>query len=120
MATRVNDGMIVDANVKKIGHLHVCFGSTPDPATLNFYAEGVLASVSLKGTGECRTAKQDYPESGISIHRCFLELHDLPKEYVGGQLTTNTVASRNTIGDKPDPPGYTQMSIATIRLWKRR
>ena len=119
-ATRAADGLMVDANVNTIGRLHACFGSTSDPTTVNFYAEGVLGGVPFTGSGDCRALKQDFPEPGIAVYRCFLELRDLPNRYVGGQLTTNTVVSRNTIGDKSDPPGYTQPSIATVRLWKRR
>ncbi len=119
-ATRASDGLMVNTNVNTIGRLHACFGSTSDPSTSNFYAEGALGRVPFTGSGECRRAKEDYPEPGIAVFRCFLELRDLPKEYVGGQLTTNSVVSRNTIGEKSDPPGYTQPSIATVRLWKRR
>ena len=97
-----------------------CFGSTSDPALRSFYAEGVLATVMFTGRGECRTAKEDYPEPGMRVVRCFLELRDLPSGYVGGHLTTNTMGSRNEPGEETDPPGYTQPSIATIRLWKRR
>jgi hypothetical protein len=119
-ATRPADGLMVDANVTTIGRLHACFGSTGDPATANFYAEGVLGGVPFTGTGECRALKRDYPETGITGYRCLLELRDLPKAYIGGQLTTNTVVSRNAIGERSDPPGYIQSSIATVRLWKRR
>jgi hypothetical protein len=119
-ATRPADGLMVDANVNTIGRLHACFGSTQDPATANFYAEGVLGGVPFTGTGDCRGLKRDYPEPGITGYRCLLELRDLPKAYIGGQLTTNTVVSRNAIGEKSDPPGYIQPSIATVRLWRRR
>ena len=119
-ATRGSDGLMTDANVQTIGRLHACFGSTSDPALRSFYAEGVLATVTFTGRGECRTAKEDYPEPGMRVVRCFLELRDLPSGYVGGQLTTNTMGSRNELGDETDPPGYIQPSIATIRLWKRR
>jgi hypothetical protein len=119
-ATRASDGLMVDTNVSAIGRLHACLGLTSDPITGNFYAEGILGTVTFTGSGECRTVKQDYPEPGMVIQRCFLELRDLPNGYVGGQLTTNSVNSRNVIGEKTDPPGYTQSSIATIRLWKRR
>ena len=111
---------MINANVATIGRLHACFGSTADPLTTNFYAEGALGDVPFTGRGECRTAKQDYPEPGITVYRCFLELRDLPREYQGGQLTTNTVISRQGIGEASDPPGYTQPSIATVRLWKKR
>jgi hypothetical protein len=119
-ATRAADGLLVDTNVNTIGRLHACFGSTPDPATVNFYGEGVLADVPFTGSGDCRVTRNDYPEPGIAVYRCFLELRDLPTGYVGGHLTTNTVVSRTAIGEKSDPPGYTQPSIATVRLWKRR
>ena len=120
LATRGSDGLVTDANVQTIGRLRACFGATSDPMLQNFYAEGALASVTFTGRGECRTARQDYPEAGMTVVRCFLELRDLPGGYVGGQLTTNTMRSRKMLGDETDPPGYTQPSIATIRLWKRR
>jgi hypothetical protein len=119
-ATRSSDGLMINANVATIGRLRACFGSTPDPLTSNFYAEGNLGDVSFTGRGECRTAKQDYPEPGVTVYRCFLERRDLPSEYQGGQLTTNTVVSRQGIGELSDPPGYVQPSIATVRLWKKR
>jgi hypothetical protein len=119
-ATRGSDGLMIETNVQTIGSLHACFGSTLDPMLTTFYAEGVLGTVTFTGRGECRNAKQDYPEPGMNVTRCFLELSDLPSGYVGGQLTTNTMGSRNALGEESDPPGYTQPSIATVRLWKRR
>jgi len=56
---------------------------------------------------------------GISVWTCFLELSGLKAPYKGGILTTNTVDSRNPLGEKSDPPGYTEPSIATVRLWRR-
>lgn len=76
--------------------------------------------MSLVGRGQCRTTKRDFPETGITLFACQLDLTGLPPEYVGGQLTTNTLQSRTTLGSDTDPPGYTQPSIATIRLWKKR
>ena len=111
---------MINTNVNTIGSLHGCAGPTSDPTTLNFYAEGVLGNVPFTGTGDCRILKQGFPEPGITGARCFLELRDLPTGYAGGMLTTNTVVSRNLIGENSDPPGYTQPSIATVRLWKRR
>jgi hypothetical protein len=117
---RASDGRIVDDNVQAIGQLRACFGSTDDPKLLNFYAEGALGSTNFTGRGECLAGKADYPEAGITTSRCFLHLGNLPEEYVGGELTTNSIRSRNVTGAVSDPPGYTQPSIATIRLWKRR
>ena len=74
----------------------------------------------LVGRGQCRTTKRDYPEAGITVMTCQLDLKGLPSEYVGGQLTTNTLGSRTLLGADTDPPGYTQPSIATVRLWRKR
>jgi hypothetical protein len=119
-AIRGSDGLMINANVQTVGRLRACFGATSDPALFNFYGEGALGTATFTGRGECRVVKQDYPEPGIQFLRCFLDLSDLPKGYVGGQLTTSSINSRNVLGNKSDPPGYTQPSIATIRLWKQR
>jgi hypothetical protein len=118
-ATRSSDGRMVDMNVTTIGSLHACFGRTADPAIINFYAEGVLGGAVFKGTGECRS-KPDFPEKGLLLSRCFLDLSGLPERYVGGLLTTNSMNSLTALGLHTDPRGYTQSSIATIRLWKKR
>lgn len=118
--TRSADGLVVSADVQTIGNMRVCFGATDDSATLNFHAEGTLATVAFIGHGECLTVKRDFPERGITVMRCFLELGNLPVGYVGGQLTTNTVLSRAAVGSVSEPEGYTQPSIVTVRLWKRR
>ena len=113
-------GLLTDANVATVGELLACFGPSADPLISNFYAEGSLGGVTFTGKGECRAARKDYPEPGLNLFRCFLEIADLPDQYVGGHLTTNTVTSRQSIGMTSDPPGYVQPSIATIRLWKKR
>ena len=119
-ATRGSDGLMIDTNVQTIGRIHACFGPTSDFALANFYAEGALGTVTFTGRGECRNAKLAYPEAGINVVRCFLDLSDVSGGRIGGQLTTNSITSRNNLGDKTDPPGYTQASIATIRLWRPR
>ncbi len=111
---------MINDNVRTVGKLRACFGSTNDPKLQNFYAEGSLGAVVFTGKGECLANKSDYPEAGITGVRCFLHLGGLTPEYFGGELTTNSIRSRNVVGGVSDPPGYTQPSIATIRLWKRR
>jgi hypothetical protein len=119
-SVRTTDGSITDANVATVGSLHACFGPTADRTRFVFYAEGSLGVVSFTGRGECLMVGQDFPEQGLRLFRCFLNLSNLPDSYVGGHLTTNTVTSKQTIGAVSDPPGYVQPSIATIRLWKKR
>ena len=112
--------LAIPAIEKSAGALHACFGPSADPAVTNFYAEGNIGAVTFIGKGECRQTRSDFPEKGISLFRCHLELLNLPAGYAGGVLTTNTIVSRQTVGETTDPPGYTQASIATVRLWKAR
>jgi hypothetical protein len=114
------DGRVVETKHKRAAELRACFGATNEPARQNFYAEIKLGSMSLRGTGECLALKIDFPEAGLFPVRCQLILSGLLAPYVGGFLTTNTITSRATHGGDTDPPGYTQASIATIRLWKSK
>jgi hypothetical protein len=120
ISIRASDGKMTNSDVRTIGRLSACFGSTNNPTLNNFYAEGSLGAVTFTGKGECLANQADYPEAGITSTRCFLHLSGLPPGFVGGELTTNSIRSRNVLGGVSDPPGYTQPSIATIRLWKRR
>jgi hypothetical protein len=119
-ATRGSDGLMTDANIQKIGDYRACIGLTANPNAYNFYLEGMLGTVPFKGRGECVNAKQPYPESGLTVGRCYADVFDLPKRYVGGQITISYLNSKTTLGAESDPSGYTQTGILTIRLWKRR
>ena len=61
-----------------------------------------------------------FPEAGLYPVHCHLKLSGMPMPYVGGLLTTNTMTSNARLGGETDPAGYTQASIATIRLWKAK
>ena len=116
------DGRMTNANVKKIGSGHGCLGQIGETGNHNFYLELRLGKTVLQGIGDCRTAdKADYPEPGLVVFHCALDLTDPAGRYVGGQLTTSTMNSRNLLGDKSDPRGYVKnRRIATVRLWKQQ
>jgi hypothetical protein len=120
VVTRAPDGKVVDTRAHEAGMLHACFDGVPGMPDANFYAEGVIAGIPATGKGKCTAVAADFPEPGITSLRCFLVLSNLPAPYVAGVLTTNSVASREPVGDRSDPPGYTQPSIVTIRLWRKR
>jgi hypothetical protein len=120
VSTRPQDGKVVDARLHDAGTLHACFESAPGASETNFYAEGVVAGVAATGKGKCIPIAADFPEQGITSVRCFLVLSNLSAPYFAGVLTTNSITSREPIGDRSDPPGYIQPSIATIRLWRKR
>jgi hypothetical protein len=111
-------GKLVNAKAARVAELRGCFGPTPERARQSFYAEIKLGSLSFHGSGECLALAVDFPEPGLFPVRCQLVLRGLPAPYVGGLLTTNTLTSKAAFGGESDPPGYTQASIATIRLWK--
>lgn len=118
VGTRADDGRVIDAKQARVAELAGCFGPTDDRARQNFHAEIVLGALSFEGRGECLALAIDVPEAGLFPVRCQLLLSGLPAPYVGGLLTTNTVTSRAAFGGDTDPPGYTQASMAMIRLWK--
>jgi hypothetical protein len=115
---RTEEGKVVDAKASRVAELRGCFGATADRPRQNFYAEIKLGALSFHGTGECLAMAIDTPQAGLYPVRCQLVLSGLPPPYVGGLLTTNTMTSKAGFGGDTDPPGYTQASIATIRLWK--
>ena len=84
-----------------VGNLHACFGTTSEPQVFSFYAEGNLGATPFTGKGECRVVKNDFPEPGIRTSRCFMTLDGLPRNYVGGLLTTNSITSRNVVTKGP-------------------
>jgi hypothetical protein len=120
VATDAASGKATNADGPRAGTFHACYGPTSDPLVYSYYAEGDVGGVALVGRGECRVTRRDFPEAGLVLLNCRLDLLVLTGDYVGGQLTTNTLASRSSLGPISDPPGYVQASIATIRLWKRR
>jgi hypothetical protein len=120
VAVRGTDGRVTDAMVGRVGELRACFGPLAGGGGSFFYAEGSFGSVGFTGRGDCRGSPDASPTAGIGVTRCYMDLSDLPEGYVGGRLTTNTVNSRNALGSVSEPPGYTQPSIATVRLWRGR
>jgi hypothetical protein len=121
VATRNSDGRVIDTNAKTIGSAHACGGPTANPAISQFYGEFSLGGIAFKAIGECNLTKSNFPERGLSVVSCTMDVSGLPGDYVGGQVTSNTFFnSLKLLGTETEPPGYTQASIATIRLWKKR
>ena len=116
----MDGGRVVDTQATRVAELRGCFGATEERARQHFYAEIQLGSLSFRGNGECLALAMNFPESALFPVRCQLVLSGLPAPYVGGVLTTNTLTSQAPFGGETDPPGYTQASIATVRLWKAK
>lgn len=116
--TSARDGRVVDAGTSRVAVLRGCFGPTADRTRQMFYADFELGDLSFRGSGECVALALDVPERGLISVRCHLVLSGLPASYTGGLLTTNTLTSQEPYGGESNPPGYTQASVATIRLWR--
>jgi hypothetical protein len=119
VAVRASDARITDALVDEVGDLRACFGPLEGGGGSFFYAEGSFGDVTFVGRGDCRASPDRSPRDGIGVTRCYMDLDELPGEYMAGRLTTNTINSRAELGDPSDPAGFTQNSIATVRLWRR-
>ena len=118
ISINASDGRVLDTNIRPIGSGHGCFGPTAG-GIRKIYGELIIGSKTFKGTGECRQ-KSDFPERGINEFHCSADLSSPDDQYVGGLLTTSSISSLKDAGLETDPPGYTQSSIATIRVWKKR
>lgn len=114
------DGRIVDADTAKVGDILACFGRTADPKVFELYGDLEINGIKGKAFGTCRTTRTDFPEPGINLFACAFDLFDLTSGHLGGQLTTNSLTSGELFGTRTKPEGYTQVSIATIRLWRKR
>jgi hypothetical protein len=103
VTTSPASGEVTNPSGPTVGHLHACFGTTADSLVVSFYTEGDVQGMQLTGRGQCRTTRREFPEAGISLWTCHLDLTALPSGYIGGQLTTNTLASRAILGAETDP-----------------
>ncbi|MFO1270789.1 MAG: hypothetical protein U1F50_03750 [Rubrivivax sp.] len=117
--SRGGDGRVVDAAAGRAGELRTCLASTADRRVLAFHGEGTVTGEEVSGHGDCRVLQADQPAKGLFVLACQLVLKPASAVYTGGQLTSNTLNSPATFGMASDPPGYTQVSIATVRLWRR-
>ena len=119
-SVEARDGKLVGAKVARVAELRACFGPTNDRTRQNLHAEIRLGTLPLHGDGECLALLVDFPEPGLFPGRCQLVLGGLPAPFVGGVLTTNTIATQAAFGGDRTPLEHPQASIATIRLWRAR
>jgi hypothetical protein len=118
--TRVADGRIANVQAADLGEARACFGATESRAVFNFYLETTLSGLAISGKGDCTVVLADKPEKNMYLSRCTAPLRVASDAYVGGLLVTNSMTtSEVTFGLQTNPPGYTQVSIATVRLWRR-
>ena len=118
ISINASDGRVLDTNLKPIGNGPGCYGPTVGE-NRKVYAELMIGSKTFIATGECHQ-KSDFPERGINELHYSADLTSPDDQYVGGLMTLSSISSLKDAGLETDPPGYTQSSIATIRVWKKR
>jgi hypothetical protein len=125
----------VDRNVgETLGSSVACFSARSETGRTQFFSKMVINGIAATGRGECMQQYSDFPEARVGVQDCWLKLEGLPKGYVGGFVTTSTVATRLADaaaaadcaggpcgrGLESDPPGYVLPAVVTARLWKVR
>lgn len=117
-----------------IGTTVGCFGDGSESGITPFFSRLTINGITAIGRGQCRRQYSDFPEARVGVQDCWLKLENLPDGYVGGFLTSNTLATRaaNPVaaanceggpcgrGLDSDPPGYGLPALSTLRLWKTR
>jgi len=118
--TRIADGRIANTHAANIGELRGCLGGTDKAGVLNFYLETTVNGLAVSGKGDCTLVLADQPEKNMYVSRCTVPLKVTSDAYVGGLLVTSSMTTNEaTFGLQTNPPGYTQVSIATFRLWRK-
>jgi hypothetical protein len=118
ISVQAEDARTTSLETRQVGYLRTCLGTSADPKAASFYFEGKIGQISISGSGPCAVTGADFPQVGLSTASCRVIIRSVSAPYVGGQLTTNTLGSRAVLGGQTDPRGYTQQSVATLRLWR--
>ena len=118
LGLRASDARVVKTHEKKVGQFRACFGSVNPTGAFAMYATGTADSLSYTAIGDCRFMKSKAPAPKLLVLHCSGDLSELPAEYVGGYLTTSSLAPSGG-KDAVDVPGYLSTSVITMRLWKK-
>jgi hypothetical protein len=116
LAVRESDAKVVGTHERSVGEFTACFGPINSDGTFGLYARGINDSVPYTALGACQFMKSKPPAPKLLVLHCSADLSDLPSSYIGGYLTTSSLAptgGRNAA----DVHGYLSTSIITMRLW---
>jgi hypothetical protein len=110
---------VTDGHVKPVGGFTACFGPAVPNQPFKMFATGDVGRLHWTGRGECTPMLAQPPESTVRAFNCNLVLEGLPNGYVGGWLTSSTLAPILGADAPPDAHvnGYMSTSLVTMRLW---
>ena len=118
VSLRASDARMVNTHVARMGEFAACFGAVTPERSFPLYAWGTQGAVTYRAAGECRFMQSKPPAAKLLVLSCRGDLSGLPDGYIGGYLTTSSLAPT---GGKSalDVPGYLSTSVITMRLWKK-
>jgi hypothetical protein len=103
---------------------HSSSAAQPAEALESIYVVRSWRESRVTPTDFCTAARTGVSGATVEDRYTFRSVETQPEGlshgFIGGHLTANTVNSRQPLGGMTDPAGYTQSSIATVRLWRRR
>jgi hypothetical protein len=109
-----SDARIVATHERPVGSFVACFGPLGQDGTLKASMQGTLGRLTYAGRGDCRVMGSKPPAPGLAPLACTVDLSALPDGYVGGYLTTSSLAP--TQGAHVH--GFLSTSVIIYRLWK--
>jgi hypothetical protein len=115
LQVRASDARIVRTHDRRVGEFMACFGPVSPGGTFPAYAHGAAGSLIYSAVGDCRFMRSKPPAPGLLVLACTLDLSELPSEYIGGYMTTSSLAPSGGVHVR----GYLSTSVITMRLWKK-
>jgi len=118
LSLRAADGRVAKTHERLSGEFVACFAPVAPNGTFALYSRGSNGSMPYTATGECKFMKSKPPAPKLLVLSCSADLGDLPTPYVGGYLTTSSLAPSGG-KNATHVRGYLSTSVITMRLWKR-
>jgi hypothetical protein len=113
-----SDASVTKTHERLVGEFTACFASVGSNGTFALYSRGKHEAISYTSVGECKFMKSKPPAPKLLVLSCNGDLSELPTSYIGGYLTTSSLAPSGG-KDATHVRGYLSTSVMTMRLWKK-
>lgn len=118
VAVSTANAKVEKTHEKAVGEFMACFSAPIAAGTFALYMRGRIDSVSYTAVGECKFMRATPPAGKLLVLSCYGDLSDLPARYVGGYLTTSSLAPAGGRSAE-HVRGYLSTSVITMRFWLR-
>lgn len=113
--TDLETGLVTDPRAQQVRAFTACLGEFAQDGSFQMYSITEIDGRPYTGLNRCEILAANDPAPDSFLLHCHGRVQDSPEGYVGGLLTSSTLAP---LGEAPDVPGYTTTSIITMRLWR--